>query len=218
MMGGLAAVTAPGAAQQQHAWFNPWEPPPVFTPAPAEQQAADRIGVTVKYAIKSGPAFLEVMRQKHQGDPNFGFLFSGDTHAYFRWSLYCAVHGLPTEKPLPAGWSPAHAAAAAAATAAGQPGAGMPGGAPTAAVGQPQQLQHGVPPGVGAHPQVAPTGYGMQPHAAAAPGAPGGHAAPGPMPMAAPAMQLPPEVESGFNQVLALLSGAKVSDDGAGVS
>lgn len=144
---------------QQPQFFNPWEPPPTFVPAPADAQLLERISLLVKYATQNGPSFVEMMREKQKADPNFGFLFGGDGYHYWRWALYCTLYNIPVNAP--------------------------PGPAP-------------------GHPAPYP---GHQP---AYPGAVPGQAPPAAIPGSSITMQLTPEVESGFAQVLEALSGSKV--------
>jgi hypothetical protein len=87
--------------QQQLQWFNPWEPVPHFFPPSQDQAVNDRINVTVKHAVKNGPAFLEMMKEKHRADPNFTFLFMGEAYHYFRWVLFSTIYNLPVDQPPP---------------------------------------------------------------------------------------------------------------------
>ena len=157
-------------------WFSPWEPQPYFCKPVADQSINERIAVTVRYAVQSGPAFLDMMKAKHQSDPTFAWLFAGEAYHYFRWSLFCAVHNLPVDQPPPS---------------APQAGGHMHHAGPP-------PMQH--PP-----PMQPPMQHQQQP----------------PMHMQAPqplqqqpdqhqAVVLPPELQSGFTQVLEALSGSKV--------
>ena len=87
-------------------WFSPWEPVPHFCPPVADPAVNEKINVCVRYALKSGPAFLAMMKEKHRGDPGFAFLFAGEAYHFYRWSLFCAVHSIPVEQPPPQGWAP----------------------------------------------------------------------------------------------------------------
>eukprot|EP00955_Chlamydomonas_euryale_P103894 365530-Chlamydomonas_euryale.AAC.31 len=155
----LSPVPANGGQQASHTWasFFPWEPPPPFAPPAVDPQTLERIGVTVRWATKAGPGFVSMMQEKHAADPGFAFLFptSGVAHAYWRWSLFAGLHGLPVETPPAAG-----------------------------------NMHPGQPPVSNAQPQPQPQSL--------APAA-GGWAA------------LPAEVESGFRQVLEVLTGSKDS-------
>ena len=154
-------------------WFSPWEPQPHFCHPVADQSINDRISVTVRYAVKSGPAFLDMMKQKHQGDPSFSWMFAGEAYHYFRWSLFCALHNLPVDQPPPG----PHVGASSSAVMGGV---------------QPMQQQ-----------QPAQMG-GMQPMQQPA------QMLPQPAQQSQQQYALPPEVESGFKQVLESLSGSKV--------
>lgn len=151
-------------------WFSPWEPPPHFCPAVADPQLNERIDVTVRFAAKSGPGFLDMMKQKHQGDPNFAFLFAGEAYHRYRWCLHCALLNLnPDQQPAP----PSHATA--------QQQAGMM-----------PHMPH-------MHQATAPPMQPMQPMQPSVP------------PPAQPNL-LPPDIDSGFKQVLEGLTGSKVGN------
>ncbi|KAL6769583.1 hypothetical protein ACKKBG_A31580 [Auxenochlorella protothecoides x Auxenochlorella symbiontica] len=136
---------------QPSTFFSPWEPPPPFAHPPPDPALAQRIVKLVEFAVRNGPSFVDLARQKQAGNPEYGFLTGGDGAAFFTWRLFAAVNHLPADQPLAAGQH-----AAPAAPAAPQPGA------------------------VGAVPSSA-----------------------------SPA--LPPEVASGWTQVLAALSGSHTS-------
>ncbi|KAL6770520.1 hypothetical protein ACKKBF_B31580 [Auxenochlorella protothecoides x Auxenochlorella symbiontica] len=103
---------------QPSTFFSPWEPPPPFAHPPPDPALAQRIVKLVEFAVRNGPSFVDLARQKQAGNPEYGFLTGGDGAAFFTWRLFAAVNHLPADQPLPAGQH-----AALAAPAAPQPGA-----------------------------------------------------------------------------------------------
>eukprot|EP00198_Chlamydomonas_reinhardtii_P002852 XP_001692188.1 predicted protein [Chlamydomonas reinhardtii] len=93
-------ASAPGGPP---VFFSPWEPAPAFAVPPSDGELAERIRLLVNYAVKNGPSFIEMMRQKQSGDPKFSFLSGGEGGDFFRWSLYTGVYQLPGDRPLPPG-------------------------------------------------------------------------------------------------------------------
>ena len=94
------------------AFFSLWEPAPTFAAAPTDGELAERIRLLCSYAVKNGPSFIDMMRQKQAGDPKFAFLAGGEGADFFRWQLYCSTYNLPPDAPLPQGAYPPHAAQA----------------------------------------------------------------------------------------------------------
>ena len=79
-------------------FFPPWEPPPEFAEQPADAALEQRIGKLAEFAVKNGPPFVEMIRQKQQNNPEYGFLSNGAGSPYFRWKLYCFIHKLDSSK------------------------------------------------------------------------------------------------------------------------
>ena len=78
------------------AFFNAWEPQPSYTPAPGDAALAQRISKLALFAARNGPSFVELIKAKQAANPEYGFLHSGEGADFWRWSLFCALHGLPT--------------------------------------------------------------------------------------------------------------------------
>lgn len=70
--------------------------PPIPTPPPEEPSVAERIQKMANYVFRNGPDFEEMMKQKEQNNPKFGFLFGGEHCQYYR---YVAPSYTPTSKP-----------------------------------------------------------------------------------------------------------------------
>eukprot|EP00887_Chlorella_sp_A99_P000681 scaffold5.g681.t1 len=221
------------------AQFTPGEPPPPFAAPPADQGLLQRITKLVEYGTRNGPGFIDLMRQNQGANPEYAFLVGGEGADYFAWALWCQLNGRPTAQPLPGqAGAPAFAfrypdAAPAQPPPAyqqhQQPEQHQPYGAPPhpqAAYAQPH----------GGHPPPQPQQYASHPmHAQQAPQhqqAPQlqqlqqqyvpppaqqqqQHAPqPGPVPPedgGAAAASLPAEVASGWQQVLAALTGSRES-------
>ena len=49
----------------------------------------------------AGPNFVQTMQDRQRDNPEFSFLSGGPGAAYYRWALYCQLHGLPPEQALP---------------------------------------------------------------------------------------------------------------------
>lgn len=91
-------MSAPSVAQQL---FNPWDPPPAFASPPADDALVQRITKLADYAARNGSQFVELMRSKQSGNPEYAFLFGGEGSGYYTWYLYCTVHNMPPDQPLP---------------------------------------------------------------------------------------------------------------------
>ncbi len=87
-------------------FFQAWEPPPRFTPAPADAALAQRVAKLAQFAARNGPSFVELIRAKQAANAEYGFLRGGDGADFWRWTLHCALHGLPAGAPLAAAPSP----------------------------------------------------------------------------------------------------------------
>ncbi|KAK9809045.1 hypothetical protein WJX72_008362 [[Myrmecia] bisecta] len=164
-------------------FFSPWASPPRFTEPPEDSALVQRIQKLAEFAVRNGPSFVQLMKDKQKENAAYAFLFDGEGSSYFQWVLYCTLYNLPTDKPI-AGQAAepvtAHPAAiheqTASQSAAGLAMAATADGAASAstapAAGQPE-------PDLLRHQHVIET--------------------------------LPEEVSSGFTQVLALLTGSKES-------
>ncbi|KAK9788438.1 hypothetical protein WJX73_005625 [Symbiochloris irregularis] len=118
-------------------FFNPWEAPPHFEPAPPDGALIQRIQKLAQFALRNGPSFIDLMTKKQQGNPEYAFLSGGHGSAYFRWTLYCLLHNLNPDQPGSQG-------------AAGNKGQGPSQLAPAAEAGSAQQLPEAVEQGFSA--------------------------------------------------------------------
>lgn len=85
-------------AEQAAPFFSPQEPPPIFSAAPSDGALAERIKKLAQFAARNGPSFVDLMRTKQAGNPEYNFLNGGDGSAYWRWILYCTLYNLPPGK------------------------------------------------------------------------------------------------------------------------
>ncbi|RWW70164.1 hypothetical protein BHE74_00022168, partial [Ensete ventricosum] len=70
------------------AFSHPYEsaPPPAAPPSDPELQK--RIDKLVEYAVKNGPEFEAMIRDKQHDNPAYSFLFGGEGHNYYRYKLW----------------------------------------------------------------------------------------------------------------------------------
>ena len=66
-------------------FFNPWESPPRFTPAPQDPALAKRIVKLAEYCVRNGPGFVGIFKDKQKDNQEYQFLFSGEGSEYWRW-------------------------------------------------------------------------------------------------------------------------------------
>ncbi|XP_075503632.1 SUPPRESSOR-OF-WHITE-APRICOT/SURP RNA-binding domain containing protein 1-like [Primulina tabacum] len=64
-------------------------PPPV--PPPSDLELQKRIDKLVEYAVKNGPEFESVVREREHDNPAYSFLFGGEGHNYYRHKLWIAT-------------------------------------------------------------------------------------------------------------------------------
>ncbi|KAL6549091.1 hypothetical protein OROHE_008936 [Orobanche hederae] len=67
-------------------------PPPA--PPPSDTELQKRIDKLVEYAVKNGPEFEVVVREREQDNPGYSFLFGGEGHNYYRYKLLMATRPL----------------------------------------------------------------------------------------------------------------------------
>lgn len=77
-------------------FFNAWEPPPTFTPAPGDGALSQRISKLAQFAARNGPSFVQLIKAKQAANPEYGFLQGGEGADFWRWTLHCAIHGIPS--------------------------------------------------------------------------------------------------------------------------
>ncbi|XP_022841511.1 calcium homeostasis endoplasmic reticulum protein-like [Olea europaea var. sylvestris] len=81
-------------------------PPPAQPPSDPELQK--RIDKLVEYAVKNGPEFEAVVREREQENPAYNFLFGGEGNSYCRYQLWVATRHLggPFTPPFPSSSMP----------------------------------------------------------------------------------------------------------------
>lgn len=70
-------VNAPRPFQHE----GPAEP----TPPPPDPAVAERIQKMAAYVVRNGVDFENMMKQKEESNPKFGFLFGGEHYQYYRY-------------------------------------------------------------------------------------------------------------------------------------
>eukprot|EP00879_Flechtneria_rotunda_P020800 GHRR01021896.1.p1 GENE.GHRR01021896.1~~GHRR01021896.1.p1 ORF type:complete len:203 (+),score=58.16 GHRR01021896.1:247-855(+) len=184
------------AAASAHLWsfFSPGESPPAFCAPPSDTALKDRILLLAKYAMQNGLPFIETVRSKQAGNPEYDFLTPGGAaNPYYRWALWATGCGIPLDQPPQQGFIPPTPHGAAAQYMPQQQH--MYPQQPYAQ--QSMQYQH---PMYYQQPEYQQPGY-QQPALQQKHQQP---AKPTPPP-------IPPEVAGGFSQVLDALTGSKVS-------
>lgn len=76
-------------------FFSPHEPPPEYCTAPVADALAQRISKLAQFASRNGPSFVDLMRTKQAGNPEYDFLNGREGSGYWRWILYCTLYNLP---------------------------------------------------------------------------------------------------------------------------
>ncbi|POO03861.1 RNA polymerase II-binding domain containing protein [Trema orientale] len=66
-------------------------PPPAAPPSDPELHK--RVDKLAEYAAKNGPEFEAMIREKQQDNPDYGFLFGGEGHGYYRYKLWLCTRG-----------------------------------------------------------------------------------------------------------------------------
>ena len=92
-------VTSQPSAIDPAKFFNPWEAPPHYVPAPFESTLTQRIQKLAQFASRNGPSFIELISNKQAGNPEYAFLAGGEGSTYFRWVLYCNLQNLNRGQP-----------------------------------------------------------------------------------------------------------------------
>ncbi|CAN4109482.1 unnamed protein product [Withania somnifera] len=69
-------------------FFNPYDSPPPPAPPPSDPELQKRIDKLIEYAVKNGPDFEAMIREKQQDNPAYSFLFGGEGHHYYRYKLW----------------------------------------------------------------------------------------------------------------------------------
>ncbi|VFQ65680.1 unnamed protein product [Cuscuta campestris] len=69
-------------------FHGPYDSPPLPAPPPSDPELLKRIDKLIEYAVKNGPEFEAMIREKQQDNPAYGFLFGGEGHYYYRYKLW----------------------------------------------------------------------------------------------------------------------------------
>jgi hypothetical protein len=149
-----------------------------------------------RYAMQNGASFVDMVRTKQAGNPEYDFLnVPGSTsYAFFRWALFATGCGIPVDQPPPEGFVPP----APQPQPQQQQQQQQHYAAPVQPVPSPQQQMM--------YAQQQPPGYGqpyMQPP-------PQQQHYQQQQPLRPTPPPIPPEVAGGFSQVLDALTGSKV--------
>ncbi|PIN00947.1 hypothetical protein CDL12_26549 [Handroanthus impetiginosus] len=89
-------------------FHGPYESPPPPSPPPSDPELQKRIDKLVEYAVKNGPEFEAVVREREKDNPAYSFLFGGEGHTYYRYKLLMATRppmgpfnpGFPSSMPV----------------------------------------------------------------------------------------------------------------------
>ncbi|CAA2995382.1 calcium homeostasis endoplasmic reticulum -like isoform X1 [Olea europaea subsp. europaea] len=75
-------------------FHGPYDSAPPPAPPPSDPELQKRIDKLVEYAVKNGPEFEAVVREREQENPAYNFLFGGEGHSYYRYKLWVATRHL----------------------------------------------------------------------------------------------------------------------------
>lgn len=79
-------------------FFSEQDPAPSFTARPQDVALEQRISKLAEFACKNGPPFVNMIREKQAGNPEYSFLSAGPGADYFTWKLYCNLYNLEAGK------------------------------------------------------------------------------------------------------------------------
>nr|XP_043623838.1 calcium homeostasis endoplasmic reticulum protein [Erigeron canadensis]XP_043623839.1 calcium homeostasis endoplasmic reticulum protein [Erigeron canadensis] len=86
-------------------FHGPYDAPPPPAPPPSDPEQQKCIDKLVEYAVKNGPEFEAMIREKQKDNPSYSFLFGGEGHGYYRYKLWLAARppaGMFNQPPFPA--------------------------------------------------------------------------------------------------------------------
>lgn len=86
-------------------FHGPYDAPPPPAPPPSDPEQQKCIDKLVEYAVKNGPEFEAMIREKQKDNPAYSFLFGGEGHGYYRYKLWFAARppgGMFNQPPFPA--------------------------------------------------------------------------------------------------------------------
>ncbi|EPS58990.1 hypothetical protein M569_15821 [Genlisea aurea] len=176
----------------------PYESAPTPSPPPSDPELQKRIDKLVEYAVKNGPEFEAVVREREQDNPAYSFLFGGEGHGYYHYKLWISTRPpVPFNSPFPV-LHPSNAMMNPVTINAPNAAAG---GAPSSGIGT-SLLQQSQYPAFyeQQHPHQAPL-LGSTTH--------------GRSELNGPSRPLPPDIEMELNGVMSNLTGTKESIKGA---
>uniref|UniRef100_A0A7N0RCQ9 Uncharacterized protein n=1 Tax=Kalanchoe fedtschenkoi TaxID=63787 RepID=A0A7N0RCQ9_KALFE len=84
-----------------HGHYDIPAPPPA--PPPSDPELLKRIEKTLEYAIKNGPEFEAMIREKQRDNPAYSFLFGGEGYNYYQYKLFFSTRppNGPFNSPFP---------------------------------------------------------------------------------------------------------------------
>ncbi|XP_060197993.1 uncharacterized protein LOC132626973 [Lycium barbarum] len=192
--------------QARSPFYNPYDSPPPPAPPPSDPELQKRIDKLVEYAVKNGPEFEAMIREKQQDNPDYSFLFGSDGHYYYRYNLWMATRppGGPFNAPFPSSslpmMHPPNPMMSPSPLNAPYSGSNAAGGASAAMLGPPHLHQPPFPPFYEQQPSQ-PFGRAYYDHSYSS--------------FKGVSRPLPSEVEMELNNVLNSLNGTKESIKGA---
>ncbi|KAL4586193.1 hypothetical protein LXL04_010825 [Taraxacum kok-saghyz] len=71
-------------------FHGPYDAPPPPAPPPSDPEQQKTIDKLVEYAVKNGPEFEAMIREKQKDNPSYSFLFGGEGNSYYRYKLWLA--------------------------------------------------------------------------------------------------------------------------------
>lgn len=66
-------------------FFAAWEHQPDFCLPPEDPSLKQRIVKLAEFASRNGPHFVDLLRDKQKGNPEYSFLFGGEGSEYYRF-------------------------------------------------------------------------------------------------------------------------------------
>ncbi|KAI3796480.1 hypothetical protein L1987_39151 [Smallanthus sonchifolius] len=86
-----------------HPFHGANDAPPLPAAPPSDPEQQKCIDKLVEYAVKNGPEFEAMIREKQKDNPAYSFLFGGDGHSYYRYKLWLAARpgGMFNQPPFP---------------------------------------------------------------------------------------------------------------------
>lgn len=78
-------------------FFAAWEQQPEFCLPPQDLSLKQRIVKLAEFASRNGPHFVDLLRDKQKGNPEYSFLFGGEGSEYYRFASlrHCHMADIP---------------------------------------------------------------------------------------------------------------------------